>query len=124
MNPSRFFMPNMALDNMMMRNAYMMPRNIGLFSRLANGFRSFNWTKLLNGANKTLNVMNQTIPLIRQTRPMINNVKSMLQLAKAFRNETGSNINKKNISHNYINKSSSTNHNSHIINNEYPTFFV
>ena len=116
MNPSRFFMPNMVTNPMMMRNAYMMPRNIGLLGRITNGIRSFNWNKLLTGANKTLNVMNQTIPLIRQTKPMINNVKSMVNLAKAFRSET-------NNSHNYKTNNRIDNNKSNKT-DEYPTFFV
>ena len=102
----------------------MMPRNIGLFTRLTNGMRSFNWSRLLSGANKTLNVMNQTIPLIRQTKPMVNNMKSILKLAKAFRSETNNN--------HKINNIDNTNNNNHINNdikeinhtNDYPTFFI
>ena len=87
MNPGRFFMPGMGMGPMM-RSGSMFPRNVGFFSRIGSGFRSFNWRGLLSGANKTLNVVNQTIPLIRQARPMVNNVRSMLQLAKAFGSET------------------------------------
>ena len=116
MNSDRFFIPNMTMNPMMMRNAYIMPRNADLLGKFVNGIKSFNWAKLLSGANKTLNVMNQTIPLIRQTKPIISNVKSMLQLAKAFRSETGSNhaSNRKNqpAKHTYHN------------NDEYPTFFI
>ena len=88
MNPGRYFMPNMVMNPMMIRSGYNATRGMGLFGRLTRGFRSFNWSKLLNGANRTLNVMNQTIPLIRQAKPMVGNVKNMLHLAKAFRNET------------------------------------
>ncbi len=123
MNPGRFFIPNMAMNPMMMRNAYMAPRSAGLLSRITGGLRSFNWSKLLNGANKTLNVMNQTIPLIRQTKPMIGNVKSMLQLAKAFRSETNNNysINRGTTpNRQYSNKGNNNgNHDE-----DYPTFFI
>ena len=120
MNPNRFFIPNMFDNPTMMQNAYIYPRNIGIFQRITNGIRSFNWNKLLTSANKTLNIMNQTIPLIRQTRPMINNVKSMINLARAFRTETKqnnhSNVNTVKSNNKYNIKYDET--------NQYPTFFV
>ncbi|MBQ8219533.1 MAG: hypothetical protein IJZ79_07260 [Bacilli bacterium] len=140
MDPRRYFIPNMpnmrmnmGINNIpIMRMNYMNSRRIGLFGKISNNIKTFNWSNLLNGANKTLNVMNQTIPLIRQTRPMINNMKSMLKLAKVFRNETFSkrnnnpiinNINtstKKNDINNKVNNTSlSSNYN-----NNYPTFFI
>lgn len=88
-------MPNMG--NMGMRMAPMMggsmasaSRGAGLFGRIGNSLKSFNFSGLLSGANKTLNVVNQTIPLIRQAKPMVNNMKSMFRLAKAFGSETNS----------------------------------
>ena len=122
MNPSRFFIPNMMVNPAMVRSTYMMPKNMGLLSRITGGIRSFNWSKLLSGANKTLNVMNQTIPLIKQTKPMIGNVKSMLQLAKAFRSETGNKhyMSDKITSTRKINNNDSSNDS----NNDYPTFFI
>ena len=92
MNPGRYFMPSMAINPTMIRNGYTVTRGMGLFGRLFQGLRTFNWSNLLSGANKTLNVMNQTIPLVRQAKPVVNNVKNMLNLAKAFRNETINNI--------------------------------
>ena len=81
MYPGRYFIPN-----------YPIPvRNIGIFQRLFNGIKHFNWSNLLTNANKTLNIVNQTIPLIRQTGPMINNLKSMIRITKAFKNETTNN---------------------------------
>ena len=114
MNSNRLFMPSMPLNPIMMRNAYMMPRNTGLIQRINNSFKAFNWAKLLSGANKTLNVMNQTIPLIRQAKPMINNVKSIIKLTKVFKNETNNNSTIINHDDMKINKSS----------NEAPTFFI
>ena len=114
MNQGRFFMPNMAINPMMIRNPNTLPNSIGMLQRITNSIRSFNWSKLLNGANKTLNVMNQAIPLIRQTKPIISNVRSMVNIAKAFKNETNNHYN-----HNKINNKTNTN-----IEDEYPTFFV
>ena len=87
MNPGRMMMPNMAFAPIMRAQA-MAPGGMGLFGRIGSGLRSFNWSGLLSGANKTLNVVNQTIPLIKQAKPMVGNVKSMLRLAKAFGSET------------------------------------
>jgi len=127
MNPDRYFIPNMAINPMIMRNGYGITRNAGLFSKIMHGIRSFNWSGLLNGANKTLNVMNQTIPLIREAKPMVGNVKNMIKLAKAFGNET----NKRQVSNKQY-KSYENNKNivqqhkvSHTTqSNNYPTFFV
>lgn len=130
MNPGRYFIPNMALSPMIIRNGYAATREMGLLSRLTQGLRSFNWNRLLSGANKTLNVMNQTIPLVRQAKPMISNVKNMLNLAKAFRSETSNNTLKSN---NFVNKNESSKNNEimsktkkiNIQNNNYmPTFFI
>lgn len=136
MNPERFFIPNMNIAPMMrmnpnlsinplMRANSITPR-IGLFSKLTNSIKGFNWSSLLSGANKTLNVVNQTIPLIRQTKPMINNVRNMVSLAKAFRKET---VHSNNIQKN--NKKITTNDNTNKIekkenkgNNNYPNFFI
>ena len=120
MNPGRYFMPNMAINPMIMRNSYGFTRNAGLFTKIMHGIRSFNWSGLLNGANKTLNVMNQTIPLIKQSWPMFNNIKNMLRLAKAFRNETDQT--------NYTNNKEIISENKKIIYNyhddDFPKFFV
>ncbi|MDD6093649.1 MAG: VrrA/YqfQ family protein [bacterium] len=133
MNPGRMMMPNMAFAPIMRAQA-MAPGGMGLFGRIGSGLRSFNWSGLLSGANKTLNVVNQTIPLIKQAKPMVGNVKSMLRLAKAFGSETISrngsnnnsrrtnNINKenKNITTNTVKKESNDN----FSNDSYPNFFI
>lgn len=138
MNPGRYFMPGMGgmmgvNTTPMMGMSMPMTRNIGLFGRLGNSIKSFNWGNLLNGANKTLNVVNQTIPLIRQTKPMINNVKSMFRLAKAFGNETESKINPVSQvnTQNIISTKNPTTNQNIIENNEpksitsnYPNFFI
>ena len=133
MNPGRMMMPNMAFAPIMRAQA-MAPGGMGLFGRIGSGLRSFNWSGLLSGANKTLNVVNQTIPLIKQAKPMVGNVKSMLRLAKAFGSETISrngsnnnsrrtnNINKenKNITTNTVKKESNDN----FSNDSYPNIFI
>lgn len=126
MNPNRFFIPNMGINQMMNMGAnnslfgsnYFVSRT-GIFSKIFNGIKSFNWSGLLNGANKTLNVVNQTIPLIKQTKPMVNNVRNMIGLAKAFRKET------KNDDYKNLNKSMSSNlEKKEVIDNNYPNFFI
>ena len=135
MNPGRMMMPNMAFAPIMRAQA-MAPGGMGLFGRIGSGLRSFNWSGLLSGDNKTLNVVNQTIPLIKQAKPMVGNVKSMLRLAKAFGSETisrnGSNNNSrrtnnikkenknKNITTNTVKKESTDN----FSNDSYPNFFI
>ena len=131
MNSGRYFIPNMMVNPIMIRNGYTASRGMGLFNRIAQGLRSFNWNRLLSGANKTLNVMNQTIPLVRQAKPMVSNVKNMLNLAKAFRSETSSNI----LKGNYMVNRNITKKNNDIIisknkvniakdNSDMPTFFI
>ena len=151
MNPGRYFMPNMVGMGMraspmignVMANAPIMSaggRGMGFFGRIGSALRSFNFSGLLNGANKTLNVVNQTIPLIRQAKPMVNNMKSMFKLAKAFGNETISKNDKNGVSNRNVdgnNNSSKINlnndgnnniniekTNSRNINDNYPNFFI
>lgn len=141
MNPGRYFMPNMGGMGLgyppLMNMSVPMTRNLGIFGRLGNSIKSFNWSGLLSGANKTLNVVNQTIPLIRQTKPMINNMKSMFKLAKAFGSETVSknsnliNNNGSKIKQNISSKDkliSDNNQKNKIdhekVDNNYPNFFV
>ena len=140
MNPGRFFMPRTGFGMTPIMSASFIPSkgSIGLFGRLTSSLRVFNWSGLLNGANKTLNVVNQTIPLVRQAGPMFSNMKSMLKLAKVFGNETnnGSFNNKNN--HVNINSSNFLNNNNNYIDvkentltqkkevsdTNYPNFFV
>jgi hypothetical protein len=103
MNPGRFFIPgNIRIGSIPFSSPAIGPiattaRNAGLFSRISNGVRSFNWSGLLTNANKTLNVVNQAIPLVRQAGPMVSNMKNMLKIARVFGNETA---NKSNINNN------------------------
>ena len=131
MNHSRYFIPNMGVPfmpmernipiNPMFRNGFINSSNTGVFSKLFNGIKNYNWKGLLSGANKTLNVVNQTIPLIRQAKPMVNNVKSIAKLAHAFGTETkhskkqATNTKYKPTNNKITNRSKDDN---------YPTFFV
>ena len=140
MNPGRFFMPRIGAGMSPMMGASYLPSrgSVGLFGRIANSLRSFNWGGLLNGANKTLNVVNQTIPLVRQAGPMFNNMRSMLRLAKVFGNETNNKVSNGrnnslvvkdiNIYSNNNDKNSSNNENliqkKEVSDENYPNFFV
>ena len=103
MNPGRFFIPgNIGIGNIPFSSPNVGPisatiRNAGLFSRISNGVRSFNWSGLLTNANKTLNVVNQAIPLVRQAGPMVSNMRNMLKIARVFGNETSNRANTNNI---------------------------
>ncbi len=101
-------------------------RNIALFSRLGNifqGFKSFNWSGLINNTSKTLGIINQSIPIVRQVGPIFGNMKSMIKLASVFKEETDPIPNNKSSNNNdYPEKKESlidnnTNYNS-------PTFFI
>ena len=138
MNPNRFFVPRIGTNvRPMMSSGYIPTRgDMGLLGKITNSLRSFNWSGLLNGANKTLNVVNQTIPLVRQAGPMFNNLKSMMRLAKVFGNETGNKNSRRNniINQNNINKSVTNeqisnnsekyNTKKEVENNSYPHFFI
>ena len=113
-----FFIPNYSIPNIMSP-----ARSISLFGRLNNffkGFRSFNWTELINNTSKTLGIINQSIPIVKQVGPVFGNVKSMIKLASVFKDETDTHpILKQN--NNQNEKESTVNNN---INYESPTFFI
>ena len=115
MNPGRFYMPRLGASfTPMMGTGYLPTRgSVGLFGRITNSLKSFNWGGLLNGANKTLNVVNQTIPLVRQAGPMVSNMKNMFRIARAFGNET----NKRGNVFKNINNTSNINNTARIQNN-------
>lgn len=120
MNQNRLIMPYFNGKFIGSQNVHILPRNIGLFSKISNGFQHISLIKLLNGANKTLNIMNQTIPLIKQSWPMFNNFKNMLRIAKAFRKETNP-INFPN-NKEIISENNARHFNYH--DDDFPTFFV
>lgn len=135
MNSGRFFMPTMGIRMTPAMNAYFLPSksSLGLFGRITSSLRTFNWSNLLNGTNKTLNVVNQTIPLVRQAGPMFNNMKSMLRLAKVFGNETNNHsFTNRSITNNVISNSNISNNindnnltqKKEVLNINYPNFFI
>ena len=127
MYPNRFFPSNnfrignnffngMIPSNQILHIANKTPKNIGIFSKITNGFRSLNWGGLLNNANKTLNVVNQAIPLVRQAGPMVNNMKSMIRIAKAFGSETTTRNHNKNTINKQLNNNNLTKNENKILN--------
>ena len=132
MNSGRFFLPNASVHfSPFMRTSYL-PNGggMGFFGKLATSIKRFNWSGLLNGANKTLNVVNQSIPLVRQAGPMVNNMKNMFKIARAFGNETttkrnvNSTSNNRNHQYNHTNNSTMIIEKKEVTNNNYPNFFV
>ena len=55
----------------------------GLFGKIfKNGI---NWSKILNGTQRTLNIINQTIPTIKQITPVVKNAKTMFKVMNEFK---------------------------------------
>ena len=131
MNTGRFFLPNFSPQmNPMFASRYLPAslHRMGFLGRITNSIKSFNWSGLINGANKTLNVVNQSIPLVRQAGPMLNNMKSMFRIAKAFGSET-TNVKIQNQTKQSTNKNTPSDTNkviqkAKISYNNYPSFFV
>ena len=121
MNPGRYCVTNMAMNNVMLRNGYRMAGSNGFLSKMFAGIKSFNWGKLLNGTSKTLNVVNQAIPIVKQVKPVVGNVRSMVRLAHAFGSETTrkQTENITNIAH-MTQKAEKK----EVSNNNYPNFFI
>ena len=135
MNPNRFFLPNMNIQFSPFIGTNYLARgsNFGLIDRITNSIRRFNWSGLLNGANKSLNVVNQTIPLVRQAGPMVSNMKNMFKIAKAFGNETTNKFSKNGSVRSSTNnslfqetssKSSKNNQKKEVTDDNYPNFFI
>lgn len=68
-------------------NAYSGGYRPGLLSGIIGGFRSTNWSSLLNNTQKTLNVINQAIPVVNQVKPLWNNTKTMFKIMGAVKSE-------------------------------------
>ena len=137
MNQGRFFIPRTGMNiGPMMGANYLPSRGIGLFGKIGNSLKSFNWGNFLNNANKTINVVNQTIPLVKQAGPMFNNMRSMFKIAKAFGNETTTNISKNRNNNQHIVRNDANNNvhrntnneisdgKKEVSNNNYPNFFI
>lgn len=130
MNPGRFFLPNFSTQFSPFMGTRYLPgvNRVGFLSRITSSIKRFNWSGLLNGANKTLNVVNQTIPLVRQAGPMVSNMKNMFRIAKAFGNET-TRSSHTNVVNSITNENYANNENKNIqtkenSNNNYPNFFI
>lgn len=46
--------------------------------------KKIDWTKLLDGTQKTLNIINQAIPIIYQVKPIIENAKTFINIANVL----------------------------------------
>lgn len=46
--------------------------------------KKIDWTKLLDGTQKTLNIINQAIPIIYQIKPIIENAKTFINIANVL----------------------------------------
>lgn len=94
----------------------------GLFGKFfKNGI---NWSKILNGTQRTLNIINQTIPTIKQISPVVKNAKTMFKVMNEFKkaDSPSPSINKDDIKNeNVINEKSEKNTISY---EEGPTFFA
>ncbi len=55
------------------------------------GFRSINWSNLLNNTQKTLNVINQAIPVYYQVKPIWSNAKTMFRMVSALKDDNKDN---------------------------------
>ena len=51
------------------------------------GYKKFNFSKLLDGAQKTLNIINQAIPIIYQIKPLYENTKTALKVMNAIKED-------------------------------------
>ncbi len=47
--------------------------------------KSFSFSSLLNGAQRTLNFVNQAIPVVKQVSPMMKNAKTMFRVMNEFK---------------------------------------
>lgn len=93
---------------------------------LGNGIgRSFSFSSLLNGAQKTLNFVNQAIPVVKQVSPMMKNAKTMFRVMNEFKKvdtkDSRFQVNRQQPSE----STTANNMSSHISSNEVgPTFFA
>ncbi len=46
--------------------------------------RTFGFTKILNGINRSLNFANQVIPIYEQAKPLLSNARGMMRMLKEF----------------------------------------
>lgn len=55
----------------------------GIFNFLSRG--SFNFSSILNGAQRVLGLANQALPLIKEAAPMMRNAKTMFKVMNEFK---------------------------------------
>lgn len=84
--------------------------------------RSFNFSSLLNNAQKTLNIVNQALPIVKEVSPIVKNARTIFNLAKGFNSVTSPNTN--NITNNYKESNNYVNMQSTSYNNNNPSFFI
>lgn len=101
------------------------PTNLGYGSGLSSIFsRNFNFSSILNGAQKALGLFNQALPLIKEVTPMMKNARTMFRVMNEFKkmdnpslggelNQPNKNVENKSLK--YDNKTLNTNG---------PTFFA
>lgn len=58
--------------------------------------KKLDWTKLLDGTQKTLNIINQAIPIIYQIKPIIENAKTFINIANVLNEKDEEEIKKTN----------------------------
>ena len=136
-NPNSFFrsIPNPSFNPVMMNNARIVPRSIGLprISSLFSGGRTgsvlggatsntlkaagtskLTFSSILTGANKTLNVINQAIPVYNQVRPIWKNARTMFRVVKEMNTSDtnpSSTSNTSSITNNYVSPNNNNNNN-------------
>ena len=50
-------------------------------------YKKINFSKLLDGAQKTLNIINQSIPIIYQIKPLYENTKTAFKVMNAIKDD-------------------------------------
>jgi hypothetical protein len=66
-------------------NSY--PYRPGLLSGIIGGFKTTNWSSLLNNTQRTLSVINQAIPVVNQVKPLWGNAKTMFKIMGAVKSD-------------------------------------
>ena len=105
---------------------YFIPSGVGNGPGISSLFgRGFNFSSILNGAQRALGLFNQALPLIKEAAPMMRNARTMFRVMNEFKKiDSPSNKNSDNTilsgsSDNYINSNQKS-----VFNNGGPTFFA
>lgn len=86
--------------------------------------RSFSFSSLLSGAQKTLNFVNQAIPVVKQVSPMMKNAKTMFRVMNEFKKVDTKEPKKGSTTSNNLEESHPKNVETQSFNETGPTFFV